>query len=73
MTSRADEVQTAMDTGILDVTVSHGSQLLAKVGTVLIFDVSNDGVPATFVVDLVTISRGVDDVEAQLDAVLDNN
>jgi hypothetical protein len=42
----ADEVQAAVNAGVLDVSVSHGSQLLAEVRTVLVLDVFDDRVPA---------------------------
>lgn len=46
MAGGVDEVQAAVDAGILDVSVAHGSQFLAQVSTVLIFDVFDDRVPA---------------------------
>lgn len=42
-----DEEQAAVNAGILDEAVTHGSQLLAKEGRVLVLDVLNDGLPAT--------------------------
>lgn len=43
---RVDEIEAAVDTCILDVTVPHGRQLLAEVRTMLVLDVLDDGVPA---------------------------
>ena len=43
-----DEVQSAVNTRVLDVSVAHSSELLAQVGTVLVLDVLDDGVPAVF-------------------------
>jgi hypothetical protein len=42
----ADEVQAAVNASVLDVSVSHSSQLLAEVRAVLVFDVLDDRVPA---------------------------
>ena len=47
MSSGADEVQAAVNASVLDVSVSHGSQLLAEVRAVLVLDVLDDRVPAT--------------------------
>lgn len=44
-----DEEKTAVNTCVLDVTLSLSCEFLAKVGRVLIFDVFDDGVPATTV------------------------
>jgi len=46
MASGVDEVQAAVDARVLDVSVTHGGQLLAQVRAVLVFDVFNDWVPA---------------------------
>ena len=73
VTCGLDEVQAAVDTGVLDVAVALGGKLLAQVGRVLILDVLDDGVPAPVVVDQVTISGGVDNVQAQTDTVLFND
>jgi hypothetical protein len=43
---RVDEVEAAVDTGVLDVAVTHGRKLLAEVRAVLVLDVLDDGVPA---------------------------
>ena len=45
--SGADEVQTAVDTCVLDVAVTHSREFLAQVCAVLVFDVFDDRVPAT--------------------------
>ena len=62
-----------MDTSILDVTLSLGSELLSQVRGVLILDVLDDGVPAAVVVDEIAIAGGVDNVEPQANAVLLND
>lgn len=41
-----DEEQAAVDTGILDVTLTLSSEFLAEVCRVLILDVLDNGVPA---------------------------
>lgn len=73
VTGGGDEEQTAVDAGVLDEAIAHGSQLLAQEGRVLVLDVLDDGLPAVLVVDLVTISGSVDNVESQLDSVLNNS
>lgn len=73
VTGGRDEVEAAVDARVDDVAVAHGGKLLAEVGGVLVFDVFDYGVPATLVVHLVGVARGVDDVQAELDAVLDDD
>lgn len=46
MASWVDEVQATVNAGILDVSFAHGSQLLAKVCTMLVLDVLDDRIPA---------------------------
>lgn len=46
MAGGRDEEQAAVDTGILDEAITHGGQLLAKEGRVLVLDVLDDGLPA---------------------------
>ena len=45
--SRIDEEQAAMDTGVLDVSVTHSSELLAQVRAVLVLDVFDNRIPAS--------------------------
>ncbi len=45
--SRVDEVEAAVDSRVLDVSVSHSGELLAEVSTVLVLNVFDDRVPAT--------------------------
>jgi hypothetical protein len=66
---RLNEEQAAVDTGILEVTLTLSSKLLAKVGTVLVLDVLDNRVPAALVVDQITIARCVNNVEAQTNAI----
>jgi len=46
MAGGVDEVQAAVNTGVLDVSVTHSSQFFAEVSAMLIFDVLDDRVPA---------------------------
>jgi hypothetical protein len=46
MTSGVDEEQTAVNTRVLDIAVTHGGKLLTEVGAVLVLDVFHDRVPA---------------------------
>lgn len=70
VTSRANEVQAAVDAGILDVSLTLSRQLFPQVCAVLVLDVLDNGVPAAVVVDKVAIAGSVDNVQAQTDAVL---
>lgn len=45
-----DKEQAAVDTGILDITVTLGREFLAEVGRVLVLDVLHNGVPTNHVV-----------------------
>lgn len=46
MTGWVDEVYTAVNTGVLNVTVPLRGKLFTKVGAVLVFNVFDDWVPA---------------------------
>ena len=59
-----------MDAGILDISFALGCKFLSKVCRVLVFDVLDNRVPASIVVDLITITWGIDNVQSQTDAVL---
>lgn len=56
MTRGLDEEQAAVDTGILDVTLTLSSEFLAEVGRVLILNVLDNGVPADSAVSLAVYS-----------------
>lgn len=49
MAGGLDEEQAAVDTGILDITLTLRGELLAEVCRVLVLDVLDDGVPASVV------------------------
>ena len=70
MSRGLDEEQAAMDACVLDVALTLGREFLVQIGPVLVFDELDNGVPATVVVDAVAVARGVDNVEAEADAVL---
>jgi hypothetical protein len=73
VTWRLDEEKAAVDAGILDVSFSLSSEFLSEVCRVLVLDVLDNWVPASVVVDLVTVTRGINNVQAQTDAVLLND
>lgn len=92
MAGGANEVDAAVDTGVLNVTVAHSGELFAEVRAVLVLDVFDDRVPAeeerktsgtcltieynnlpVLVVDLVPVSRRIDDVQPQLDTIFNND
>lgn len=84
-----DEEEAAVDSGVLDVSLSLGGELLAEIGRVLVLDVLDDRVPAavnqrwnvlvdevyspSVIVDLVTITWCIHDIESQSNAVLLND
>ena len=47
MPGRVDEVEAAVNAGVLDVAVALGRKLLAQVRAVLVLDVLDNRVPAT--------------------------
>jgi hypothetical protein len=59
-----------VNSGILNVSLSLGSEFLSKVCGVLVLDVLDNWVPASVVVHLVAVTRGVDDVESETNAIL---
>lgn len=65
-----DEEQAAVDARILDVTLTLGSELFSQVGGVLVLDILDNGVPATVVVDKISIAGGVDNVQAKTNVIL---
>lgn len=65
-----DEEQAAVDACVLEVALTLCGELLSQVGTVLVLDVLDNGVPAALVVDQVTVAGGVDNVETQTHTVL---
>jgi len=70
MAGGANEIQAAVDAGILNVPLSLRCKLLAQICTVLILNVLDNGIPATVVVHEVAIARCVNNVKAQTDAIL---
>lgn len=73
MASRGDEVQAAVDAGVLNVSLTLRSQFLAQIRAVLVLDVLDDRVPAAVVVDEVAVAGGVNNVQSQTDAILLND
>lgn len=73
MTGWLDEEEAAVDAGILDVALALSGELLAEVCGVLVLDVLHNWVPTSVVVDLVSITWGIDNVQAKTDAVLLND
>lgn len=68
-----DEEEAAVDAGILDISLSLSSKLLPEVCRVLVLDVLHNWVPASLVVYLVTVTRGINNVQPQADTVLLDN
>lgn len=70
MAGGLDEEKAAVDAGILDVSFSLGGKLFSEVCRVLVLDILDDWVPASLVVHLVSVSRGINNVQPQADTVL---
>lgn len=70
---RLDEEQAAVNSCVLDVSLSLRSELLSEVSTMLVFDVFHNGIPASIVVDQISIARSVNNVQAQADSILFDN
>lgn len=64
-----NEEEAAVNAGVLDVALTLGRELLAQVGGVLVLDILDNGVPAAVIVDEVSVSRGIDNVESEAHAV----
>ena len=73
VSSWCDEVQAAVDAGILDVSLTLSSQLLSQICAVLVLNVLDDRIPAAVIVDEIAIARSIDNVQAQAHAVLLND
>ncbi len=67
---RLDEEKAAVDASILDVALALSSELLPQVGGMLVLDILDNGIPAAVVVDQVTVSGGIDNVQSEAHAVL---
>lgn len=59
-----------MNARVDNVLVSHGRQFFAQVGRMLVFDVFDDWVPASVVVDQVAVAWRIDNVQSEPDVVL---
>jgi len=68
-----DEEQRAVNPRILNVAISHRRQLLPEVRAVLVLDIFDDRVPAVVIVDLVSITRRVNDVQPQPHTIFHDN
>jgi len=64
VTSGLDEVQAAVNAGILDVAFALCRELFVQVGSILIFDVLDDWLPTPVIVHQVAVTWCIDDVEA---------
>lgn len=70
MARRLDEEQAAVNTGILNIPFTLSSEFLSEVCRMLILNVLDDWVPASVVIDLITITRGINDIESQTNTIL---
>ncbi len=70
MARRLDEEQAAVDTGVLNISLTLSCELLSEVCGVLVLDVLDDWVPASVIVDLITITRCIDNVQPQTNTIL---
>jgi hypothetical protein len=70
MARRLDEEEAAVDTGILDISLTLSCELLSEICGVLILNVLDNRIPASVIVDLITITRGIDNVQPQTNTIL---
>lgn len=70
VTGWVDEVETAVDSSVLDIAFSLCGELLAEVCGVLVLDVFDDWVPAAVVVHEVAVAGSVYDIEAETNTIL---
>lgn len=68
-----NEEQAAVNASILDIPFTLSSEFLSEVCRVLILNVLDNWVPASVIVDLITITWGIDNVESQTNTILFNN
>ena len=64
-----NEEEAAVDSGILDITLSLSCEFLSEVCRVLVLNVLDNWIPASIVVDLITISGGINNVQPQTNAI----
>lgn len=70
MTRGLNKEEAAVDSRVLNVPFSLRRELFSQVGRVLVLDILDNGVPASVIVDLISVSRGIDNVQAQTDTIL---
>jgi len=70
---RVDKEQRAVNPSVLDVAVSHRRQLFSQIRAVLVLDVFDNRVPAVVIVDLISVTRRVNDVQPQPNTVFHDN
>jgi len=70
MARRLDEEEAAVDTGILDISLTLSCELLSEICGVLILNVLDNRIPTSVIVDLITITRGIDNVQPQTNTIL---
>jgi hypothetical protein len=70
VTRRLDEEEAAVDTGVLDISLTLSCELLSKICGVLVLNVLDNWIPASVIVDLITITRGIDNVQPQTNTIL---
>jgi hypothetical protein len=61
--------QAAVNPGVLEITFTLGSEFLAQICRVLVFDVLDNWVPAALVVDQIAVTGSVDNVETETHAI----
>lgn len=70
VTRGLNKEEATVDSRVLDVPFSLRSELFPQVGRVLVLDVLDNGIPASVIVDLVSVSGGIDNVQAQTNTIL---
>lgn len=70
VTAWLNEEQAAVDSSILQVALTLSGEFFTEVGRVLVLDVLDDGVPASLVVDQITVTGGIDNVQSESHTIL---
>lgn len=87
MAGGVNEEESAVDTGVDNILVTHSSELFAEVSRVLVLervsvellkhrnpkthlDVFDDGVPAIFIVNLVSVTGGINNIQTEFYTIL---
>ena len=73
MAGGLNEEEAAVNSGILNISFALSGEFFSKICGMLILDILDNWIPASIVIDLVAISRGINNVQPQTNSILLNN